>query len=682
MCGLSAVFYPDEVVRPASDTLKSQLEASLEMIKHRGPDSQGIYISPDVQVGLGHARLSIIDLATGQQPMSDEDELIHCVVTGELYDHERIRTELQQQGHLFKTKSDSELVVQLYKRDGVNLLFHLRGEFAFVLYDAKRRLLFVARDRFGIKPLYYTVSNGRIMFASEMKAFMALGWKAAWDVESIAQSGVFCDDRTVFKGVNKLSPGNFVLCRSSGYMKVQAYWDLTYSAATTQPAVSVESMISTVREHLVESVRLRLRSDVPLAVYLSGGLDSSAVAGIATHLLREKDPNARVTAFTLAYPSDEQGNDEGPVAARTAEYLGADVHMVNVDEAALVGALEESIWHSEQHTGTFHGPGKIILSQQVRNKGYKVALSGEGSDEIFAGYSWLASEYLRQPDPAGHALGIPLPTDGERLALLTQLEKISGAPQFSSNAVPSASAVTPDLLAVKSHRLLGGILMIPGAVFHPRVWEVYGPQDTPRSFSESLNPTLRENSISGRYHSLNVAMYVTGKTLMSEVILNHSGDRGDMAHSIESRPPFLDHHLVEYVNSLPPSLKIRPIPGEQPGQWSLTEKWILREAVKPFVTEEIYLRKKAPYNPPAASNLIAGSGLMPLQAHLKARVTQTSVERIGFLEWGKIKELLDGYLDSPAFPAHGAIDPSAMALIGVLGLIVLQERFDVPTVHL
>ncbi|KAJ7162393.1 nucleophile aminohydrolase, partial [Mycena filopes] len=477
-------------------------------IKHRGPDSRGTYISPDVQVGLGHVRLSIIDLATGQQPMSDEEELIHCVVSGELYDHERIRSELQAQGHSFKTKSDSELVVQLYKRDGINLLFHLRGEFAFVLYDAKSRLLLVARDRFGIKPLYYTVSNGRILFASEMKAFMGLGWKPKWDVESIAQSGEFADDRTVFVGVKKLAPGNFAICRSSGYMKVQAYWDLKYPAATEQPTATVETMIATVREHLLEAVRLRLRADVPLAIYLSGGLDSSAVAGIATHLLRQNNPKAKVTTFTLAYPADQQGNDEGPIAARTAAHLGADVHMVNVDEGVLVSALEEAVWHAEQPGGTFQGAGKVLLSRAVREKGYKVVLSGEGSDEIFGGYSFFSAEYLRQPDPAAYALGIPLPSNQERLALLTRLASALTSPNFTSSAAPTAhGAVTEsNLIGVTTHAALAGVFMVAGAVFKPRVWEVYGPQDTARTFAETADPTLRQNSLSGQYHSLNVAM--------------------------------------------------------------------------------------------------------------------------------------------------------------------------------
>ncbi|KAJ6573578.1 nucleophile aminohydrolase [Mycena vulgaris] len=275
MCGLTAIFHPDAVARPSVDDLKTSLEASLEIIKHRG---------------LGHVRLSIIDLATGQQPMSDENGLIHCVVTGEIYDHERIRADMEKEGFSFKSKSDSELVVQLmsrYKRDGINLLFSLRGEFAFVLYDVKRRLLFAARDRFGIKPLHYTISNGRILFASEMKAFMGLGWSAEWDIDSIVHSGDLGDEHTVFKGVFKLAAGHLALCGPSGDIRTERYWDLSYPLATALPTETIDSMVSNVRRLLIDSVRLRLRSDVPLAVYLSGGIDSSCVAGIATHILRE-----------------------------------------------------------------------------------------------------------------------------------------------------------------------------------------------------------------------------------------------------------------------------------------------------------------------------------------------------------------------------------------------------------
>ncbi|KAJ7244903.1 putative asparagine synthase [Mycena rebaudengoi] len=675
MCGFTCVFHPDAVASPAAHEVRNSLAASLEIIKHRGPDSRGIYVSPDARVGLGHVRLSIIDLSTGQQPLSDEDQLIHCVVTGEIYDHERIRSELEAQGYSFKSKSDSELVVQLYKRDGFNMVFALRGEFAFVLYDVERRLLFVARDRFGIKPLYYTIDNGRFLFASEMKAFMGLGWTAEWDIDSIVHSAELGDDRTVFKGVKKFPPGNFAICRATGSINVQPYWDLSYPPASAPPSTPIETMISTVREYLVEAVRLRLRSDVPLAVYLSGGIDSSAVAGIATHLLRESNPDAKLTTFTLAYPEDET-TDEAPIAARTAAHLGAEAHVVNATEATLVDVLEDAIWYSEQPNTNFWGAGKILMSRAVRNKGYKVVLSGEGSDEVFAGYGTFLMDYLLCPDPAGAALGLELPSSQERQDMIADLEKNIAVPHISN--MPTTFDNSKDLLLhTSSHHVATTLTPFSSPLFHPEVMRTVGSPNISRCIAEGLPPRARLNSITGNWHSLNLSLYITTKSLLSNVLLNQAGDRGDMANSVESRVSFLDHRLVEYINSLPPSVKIMPVAGNSPGKWAFTEKWILRQAVKPFVTEEIYLRKKAPFNPPPQPS--ATSGLVPLQAHLKARITQMNVERLGIFDWNYIQDTLNTYLDAPGFPAHGAIDHRARMLMGVLSFIVLQERFHVPT---
>ncbi|KAF7376896.1 Asparagine synthetase domain-containing protein [Mycena sanguinolenta] len=685
MCGLISAFYPDGVTPPAAEALEQSLNASLDIIEYRGPDSRGTYVSPDGRVGLGHVRLSIIDLETGLQPLSDEDNLIHCVVTGEIYDHDRIRTEMQSQGYSFKTKCDSELVVQLYKRDGLNLLFHLRGEFAFVLYDVKRRLLLAVRDRFGIKPLYYTVSDGCILFGSEMKTFMPLGWRAEWDIASIVNYGDFGDERTVFKGVKK------------GDLETQSYWDLSYPLASASPSTSIDSMIQTVRDLLVESVRLRLRSDVPWAVYLSGGIDSSSVAGIATQLLRETDPNAKLTAFTLAFVESE-ATDESPLAERTAAHIGADLVKVEATEAKLVGILEECVWHSEMVSATFHGAGKLLLSKAVHDAGYKVnlllspliqtliilcfqvVLSGEGSDEVFGGYPWFPLDYLRDSDPAAAKLGINLPSEAERHPLAEEYQAVTGIKQLPPDALSLHKSDGPrHLLKISGHLSLESIFVLQGTdLYRPGVVDAAGGFNVLQCIEEGVNVRVRQNSISGDWHSLNVSLYTAAKSFLGRGILNFVGDRADMAHAVESRVTFLDHHLVEYVNRIPPSLKIRPVSGDQPGKWSLVEKWILREAVKPFVTEEIYLRKKNAFNPPPSGPPAVPSDLLPLQAHLKARITQVSVEKLGFIEWGYIQGLLEEYLTEPRF-SEGNIDPRGRMLMLVLSYIVLQERFDVPT---
>ncbi|KAJ6573421.1 putative asparagine synthase [Mycena vulgaris] len=677
MCGLISAFYPDAVNPPSFEGLKTGLEVSLESIKHRGPDSKGIYISPDSRVGLGHVRLSIIDLPTGQQPLSDEDEIIHCVVTGEIYDHDRLRTALEGEGYSFKSKSDSELVVQLYKRDGFNLLFNLRGEFALVLYDIKRRLLFAARDRFGVKPLYYTVCNGRILFASEIKAFVGLGWQAEWDIDSILNNGNIGDDRTLFRGVQKLPAGYFAICRASGHIKTQAYWDLSYLTATAPASETLDSMVATVRSLLVDAVRLRLRSDVPLAVYLSGGIDSSAIAGIAADLLREKDPGAKLRTFTLVYTENES-TDESPIAARTAAHIGAELIKVEAGETELVGALEECIWHSEQVISSFHGPGKMLLSRAVRSKGYKVVLSGEGADEIFAGYGWFPPEYLRDRDPSAIGLGLSLPSDAERLELAAEIQTQPAMPQVSSIPMASQTHDPSGLISINSHRVTTSTNPFLERIFRPEILEIGGMPNVARCVEEGIDARVRQQSVSGNWHSLHVSLYVTTKTILDS-ILSHIGDRADMASSVESRVAFLDHHLVEYVNTLPPSVKLMPIAEETPGKWRLVEKWILRQAVKPFITEEVYVRKKIPFNPPPAAGPSPVSELLPLQSHLKNRISRASVERLGFISWPIIRDVLADYMESPKFPSHGAMDARANLLISILSYIVLQERFHIPS---
>ncbi|KAJ6608829.1 putative asparagine synthase [Mycena sp. CBHHK59/15] len=629
MCGITVVCYSDAALRSSADNVTTLLNASLGNIGHRGPDSTGTYVSPDGRVGLGHARLAIIDLATGQQPLSDEEDLIHCVVTGEIYDHEKIRTNLETQGSIFKTKPDSELVVHLF---------------------------------------------GRLLIASEMKAFLPFGWKAEWDIDSVVQNGDFSDDRTVFKGVNKLMAGHSLLFRSTGYLKTQAYWDLNYAAPDAPNSSTIAEMISTVRSHLFEAIRLRLRSDVPIGVYLRGGIDSAAVAGIAMELLKQNDPNAKLATFTLAF-RDARDHDEGPIASRTAAFIGAEEHMVEVTEVDLVNALEETMWHVEQPIFSFHGPGKFLLSKFVHNKGYKVVLSGEGADEFFGGYAWLPVDYLRQPDSAGLALGLDLPSDAERDAILNRIQ-LATVPvlSLSKNSYTDAHLARKMLGGVSTHRAYVAAGSAGAEVYNSTALAMTGAPDVTRAIAEGIDPRVREKAVSGKWHPLNVASYISAKTILQQVILNCMGERMEMAHSVEGRPAFLDHHLVEYINTLPPSVKVKPVKGDKPGSWSFTNKWILREAVKPYVTEELFLRRKLNYNAPPSRRDEGDLALVPLQAHLKSRITPANVERVVFFDWKFLEETLASYLAAPEFPADGSLDIRAQLLMNdLMYLLALPE---------
>ncbi|KAF8178136.1 putative asparagine synthase [Mycena galopus ATCC 62051] len=692
MCGIVACYAvksgPETDKSAPNTQLSEQLAESLKKIAHRGPDSSGVYVSDNGRVGLGHVRLSIIDLEGGQQPMHSHDGTVHAVVNGELYDYASIRADLEGLGCVFQTFCDSELVIHLYQIYGQNMLRFLRGEFAFVIYDSKTDTLFAGRDRVGIKPLYYTVVDGRILLASEIKALTGLGWKPFWDVDSVLNMGDYNDDRTIFRGVYKVPAAHFLTFSRVGKLKIQSYWDHLYPDRSVVETRTIEEMICGVRERVIDSVKVRMRSDVPFGVYLSGGIDSAAVAGVAAQLLKEQDPGAKLATFTLAFP-DREELDEGPVAQRMAESIGAIPHMVTPSEADLVQYFERSVYHAEMPVSTLHGAGKIILSEYVRNQGYKVVLSGEGSDETFGGYSFLLLDYLRAADDASRELGIFLPTAAELAAIVKALEGMKppqdhiSISEMSFTDSPLGRAM---LGGISTHRVWS-TTCVPKDIFSNEVLRVHGAPDHAKTIAEGLKAEARTKAMDGTWHPLNSALYTVTNTMLSNGILTYVGERPEMAGSIEGRPPFLDHQLLEYADLLPPSVKILPRllnngDANTPRKWAFTEKYVLREAVKPFVTEEIYARKKSQYNVPISrptTNGVNGARhLTPLQELLKQRITFDAVDNLGWANWDYIGSLLDDYMDSPVCPVDGGLDKRARILLCVLSFIILQARFAIP----
>jgi len=308
MCGIVAIFSPG---RPVSE---EALQRAVARLRHRGPDGEAVWTAPHGRVALGHTRLSIIDLETGAQPIASEDEDLHIAVNGEFYDFERQRGALERAGHRFRTRSDSEIALHLYQDLGTGCAAELRGEFAFVLWDEGAQHLVACRDRYGVKPLFYAEHDGALYVASEMKALFAAGVPARWDAEAvyfgIALRGA---GRTAFEGVRSVPPGHFLIADANG-LCLQQYWDLDYPAAADRAAAPrAEDAVREFRAVLDEAVRLRLRADVPVACYLSGGLDSCAILGLAAR--HRGDP---IRAFTLRFDHPEY--DEGPVAAEMAGF--------------------------------------------------------------------------------------------------------------------------------------------------------------------------------------------------------------------------------------------------------------------------------------------------------------------------------------------------------------------------
>jgi asparagine synthase (glutamine-hydrolysing) len=351
------------------------LARGVRALEHRGPDAQRQWIAGHGRAGLGHSRLSIIDLSTGDQPLANEDETLHAVVNGEFYGFEAIREELEARGHRLRTRSDSEILLHLYEDLGAACLKRLRGEFAFALWDESNDLLFAARDRFGIKPLFYTLRDGVLYLASEVKALLGAGLPLQWDLEAAFQgfgAAVLHADQTFFEGVRQVPPGHYLLF-TGGKLRICSYWDFDFPAGGAGArALPIAEAAETLRATLDEAVRLRLRADVPVGCYLSGGLDSCAVLGLAArHLSRP------IRAFTLSF--EEEAYDEPPIAKETAAHVGAEFQSFRITARDLADHLPDALWHGESFLINTHGVAKYLLSRAVRDQGYKVVLTGEGA---------------------------------------------------------------------------------------------------------------------------------------------------------------------------------------------------------------------------------------------------------------------------------------------------------------
>ncbi|KAM4056658.1 asparagine synthase domain-containing protein [Hirsutella rhossiliensis] len=634
------------------DAIAKALQAGIDSIKHRGPDGSGIWVSTDAGVGLAHCRLSVIDLSPGgAQPLHSDDGLIHAVVIGEIYDNDRLRKVCATKyAYRFAGQSDSELVISLYKIHGAPGLFeHLRGEFSFALFDEREgsRRLVAARDRFGIKPLLWTALGDKILFAAEAKAFLAFGWKPEWNVRALADSGWMMNDSTVFKGVTKLMPGHWAEITQERGMEIHKYWDADYPDKTVPDPRTVDEMILQVRQRLVEAIRARLRADVPVGIYLSGGIDSSVIAGIVAELVRKDKVQigsglgSRIACFTIQFPS-ESGYDESDIADRTAEWLGVEMFKQNVNEQRLAKDFANAAYHCEHHHFDLNSVAKFALSALAREHGFKVVLTGEGSDEHFAGYPFFPPEFLREPDG-----GMPGSILAEDSALRQGMQKSASA-EIAALLRSQGAAVYEDMadagvLADANKNTMPNSLLAwhpANSLFLDWVQVQYqGKRDMRDTVMAAHSSEVREK-MRQKWHAGHTAMYMWNKSLLINIILSCLGDRVEMAHGVEARTPFLDHRLAEYVNSLPPSVKMRYSPPDDKGQ-----KWILREVARPYITDELYTRRKLPILAPARWPRDG-----PLHSMFKKLLSAEAVDSLGFVNYGVVEKALDKAFGDEADP--------------------------------
>ena len=621
MCGIVTIFSPTAPISRVA------LENATKALRHRGPDGQRYWVSPDGHVGLGHARLSIIDLTTGDQPIPNEDGSRQIIVNGEFYDYECIQKELEQAGHHLKTRSDSEIALHLYEDLGAHCLNRLRGEFAIVIWDGVNRTLFAARDRFGIKPLFYALHDGALYFASEVKALFAAGVPARWNPQSLYDVANFSghQTRTLFDGVFQIPPGHYLVATDKR-IQLSRYWDFDYPRATDHvPERSDAEYAEEFRYVFEESVRMRLRADVPVGCYLSGGIDSCAIVGLAA-----RHHTQAIRAFTLRFDRPEY--DEGEVAKEMAARAGAEFYPIPVRLDDLADNFCDSISQSEVLCVNAHGVAKYLLSRAVRDAGYKVVLTGEGSDEIMGGYLHFGRDMMlsNQLSPTPFA---SLPANGKG-----PLEGVKRVLGFVPSWIQTAGA--------QSAKVRG--------IFADSFLQEFKEREASRSL---LNDIDVAGQLTGR-HPLNQSLYLWSKTVLPNYLLTNLGDRMEMAHSVEGRVPFLDHRLVELIRSQPVTQKIH----------GSTQKYVLREAVRDVVTDTVYRRPKHVFQSPPATLDPNGKFNALVQDVLRGPILRS----IPLFDQQKVVTLLD----SLHAGQEGLRVANDHVLLIALSACVLQQRFQ------
>ena len=570
MCGIASIITLEKQAIPLT---QGALMPAIKALNHRGPDSYGIYINPNKTVGLAHTRLSIIDLNTGSQPIISHDHKLVLIVNGEFYDFENIRADLESKGHVFTTKSDSEIALHLYREYGLDFIHHLRGEFAFILYDTENERVIAVRDRFGIKPLVYTIDHttNRLYIASEAKAIIASGYKAQWNMDGHAHASqlqYLPSDQTLFKGIYQVEPAHFLIHEKGKELRLKKYWDFDYYEENTKNDLPFEDAKNLVHEKLEEAVSLRMRSDVPVCYHLSGGIDSSSIVGLAAQ--KSEKP---LDCFTVSFDDHmNAGYDEFEIAKKQADMVSANLNIVRVNEQDMIDALDDAVLKSEGLSINGHFAGKYLLNKAIREAGFKVALSGEGSDEIFAGYPHFQQDLLsNQNTIKNEKLAGVFLSDGEELNTDIIAKKLSFVPAF-----------------LKAKASLGFKIQ-------PLLNNDFKQENTHCAFTETINHFDINTQLKNR-HVIDQSSYLWSKMVLANYILKTLGDGCEMAHSVEGRVPFLDHHLFEAVKSLPMHYKLKSLDD---GRYQ--EKYILREAMKPYLTEQLYKRQKHPFIAPPVS---------------------------------------------------------------------------------
>lgn len=635
MCGIAGIYHVDGSDGVCLETIKNMTA----VLRHRGPDESGVYI--DQYVGLGHARLSIIDLSSGVQPIHNEDKSMWIVYNGEVFNYVELKRDLQSKGHRFYTTSDTEVVLHLYEEEGPDCLSKLNGQFGLAIWDAKEKALFLARDRLGIRPLYYTVAGGNLIFGSEIKAIF-MNEDVRRQIDPVAMDQIFTfwttlTPRTAFVDICELPPGHY-LKASEGGLALRKYWDIPLYERCDQLDSPPREICRRVQELLQDAVRIRLRSDVPVGCYLSGGLDSS---GIASLVVKNFDSDVR----TFGIRFDARDFDEGRHQSLMVSRLNVNHTDLRAASERIGTSLPDCLWHCEKPLLRTAPVPLYLLSEVVRKSGYKVVLTGEGADEVFGGYNIFREAKVRRfwaryPDSKSRPELVgklyPYIFDNPRLKRTLQSFFARGLDQ-TDDPIFSHFVRWENTGRIKTF-------------FSQETTEAIGQYDGYQQVRESLPQSY------SRADDFSKAQYLEMAIFLSNYLLSSQGDRVAMANSVEIRLPFLDPRIVDFAARVPSKWKVL----------GLREKHILKRSFEGVLPAEITSRPKNPYRAPIRTSLLNNASAEYVADALSPR----SLKEAGLFDGGKVTRLL-----RKAQSTDHLSEIDSMALMGILSSQLIHGQF-------
>lgn len=635
MCGIAGILSLDgtERISPAS------LIPMIGVQRHRGPDESGIFV--DDHIGMAHARLSIIDLASGTQPMHNENKTIWIVYNGEVFNYPELRADLEKRGHHFYSTSDTEVIVHCYEEYGPDCLNLLNGQFAIALWNTRTRELFLARDRIGIRPLHYMVHDRLLLFASEIKSLFA-AQRTPREIDLVALHQVFTfwttlPGRTVFKGINELQPGHFLRV-SRGNIDVKPFWDVPFYPPSEYTNLHPQEITERIRELLLDAVRIRLRADVPVGAYLSGGLDSSGITSLVVNNF-----NNQISTYGIAF--EEADFDEAQHQRKMAQFLNLNHHEIRVTNEDISTWFPEVIWHCEKPILRTAPVPLFLLSRLVHQDGLKVVLTGEGADEMFGGYNIFREALVRKY--WSHHPDSPVPKNliGHLYPYIFKNPLL----QKTLYAFFEQGIDQPDHLLF-SHLLRWKNTGKICTFFSDSYAASIGSCNSLAEIERLLPPSYQKWQILPR------AQYLESKIFLSNYLLSSQGDRVAMANSLEIRLPFLDYRVMEFMGHVSPRWKIH----------GLNEKYILKKAFSNILPDAIANRPKHPYRAPIQQSLLSNKYSLYAQEMLSEKTLTDS----GIFNPSKVAMLIKKLQSGRGF---GETD--GMALVGILSTQLLVNRF-------